>query len=64
MYGKILAINEKSDSGHESLSRQPRYIRSRITTFREMETNTGLHHGFLFKALDAWINPTRDWIYR
>jgi|SRR6185312_205326 len=26
--------------------------------------HTNLHHGFLFKALDAWILPTERWAYR
>lgn len=63
LYGKILSITEKSDDGHVPLSKEQRLIRSDIKTFKEMELNTGLNHGFLFKALDAWIIPTKEWIY-
>lgn len=63
LYGRILSITEKSDDGHVHLSQQKRFIRSDIKDFKEIELNTGLNHGFLFKALDEWIIPTKDWIY-
>lgn len=63
LYGKILSITEKSDDGHIPLSQEQRFIRSNIRNFKEIELNTGLNHGFLFKALDAWIIPTKEWIY-
>lgn len=62
LYGRILSITEKSDDGHVLLSQEQRFIRSDIKYFKEIELNTGLNHGFLFKALDAWIVPTKDWI--
>lgn len=64
LYGKILSITEKSDDDHIPLSQQQRFIRSNIKDFQEIELNTGLNHGFLFKALDAWILPTKEWINR
>ncbi|MDM1557298.1 alpha/beta hydrolase [Chryseobacterium indologenes] len=63
LYGKILSITEKSDDGHVPLSQEQRFIRSDIKDFKEIELNTGLNHGFLFKALDAWLIPTKEWIY-
>ncbi|MBV8328438.1 alpha/beta hydrolase [Chryseobacterium sp.] len=62
LYGRILSITEKSDEGHVPLSKESRFTRSDIKTFREIELNTGLNHGFLFKALDVWIVPTKEWI--
>lgn len=62
LYGKILSITEKSDDDHVPLSHEQRFIRSNIKDFKEIELNTGLNHGFLFKALDAWIIPTKEWI--
>ncbi|MDN3692708.1 alpha/beta hydrolase [Chryseobacterium tructae] len=64
LYGRILSITEKSDEGHVLLSQEQRFIRSNIKDFKEIELNTGLNHGFLFKALDAWILPTKEWINR
>ncbi|MFS4473301.1 alpha/beta hydrolase [Chryseobacterium sp. T20] len=62
LYGRVLSITEKSDDGHVPLSKEQRFIRSDIKDFKEIELNTGLHHGFLFKALNDWIAPTKDWI--
>ncbi|MEJ5049404.1 alpha/beta hydrolase [Chryseobacterium culicis] len=64
LYGRILSITEKSDDGHVRLSQEQRFIRSGIKDFKEIELNTGLNHGFLFKALNDWIVPTKDWISR
>lgn len=64
LYGRILSITEKSDDGHVPLSQEQRFMRSDIKDFKDIELNTGLNHGFLFKALDAWILPTKEWINR
>ncbi|MGI9579963.1 alpha/beta hydrolase [Chryseobacterium sp. RRHN12] len=64
LYGKILSITEKSDDGHIPISHEQRFIRSHIKDFKEIELNTGLNHGFLFKALNDWIAPAKDWVYR
>ncbi len=64
LYGRILSITENSDDGHVPLSQEKRLIRSDIKDFKEIELNTGLNHGFLFKALNDWIAPTKDWISR
>ncbi|MBK1897293.1 alpha/beta hydrolase [Chryseobacterium paridis] len=64
LYGNILSITEKSDEGHVPLSSQKRLQNSKLKTFKEIELNTGMKHGFLFKALDIWLNPTKDWIYK
>ena len=64
LYGKILSINEKSDDSHVALSTQKRYQNSHLKAFKEIEINTGMNHGFLFKALDAWLTPTKEWIQK
>ncbi|RXM49597.1 hypothetical protein BOQ64_22965 [Chryseobacterium sp. CH25] len=46
------------------LSQEQRFIRSDVKDFKELELNTGLHHGFLFKALKDWIVPAKNWVYR
>jgi len=61
LYGRILSITEASDTGSMDLSAQARFKRSELRGFREIMLHTGLHHGFLFKALDAWIIPTERW---
>lgn len=64
LYGRILSITEKSDDGHVPMSYEQRFVRSHLKDFKEIELNTGLNHGFLFKALNEWIAPTKDWISR
>ncbi|WP_333863671.1 hypothetical protein [Sphingobacterium sp.] len=62
LYGKVLSINEKTDVGAELLSRQLRFKNSDLNSFKEITLNTGLEHGFLFRALDEWIIPAKAWI--
>lgn len=62
LYGKILSINEKTDVDAEPISSQFRFKNSDLKSFKEITLNTGLEHGFLFKALDDWIIPTKAWI--
>ena len=61
LYGRVLSITEASDTGRVDLSTQARFKRSKFEDFREILLHTNLHHGFLFKALDAWIVPTEKW---
>ncbi len=62
LYGKILSINEKTDVDAELLSRQLRFKNSDLKSFKEITLNTGLEHGFLFRTLDEWIIPAKEWI--
>ncbi len=62
LYGKVLSINEKTDVGAKLLSRQLRFKNSDLNSFKEITLNTGLEHGFLFRALDEWIIPAKAWI--
>lgn len=61
LFGRILSITEASDTGRIDLSAQPRFKRSGLANFREITLHTGMHHGFLFKALDVWIVPAEKW---
>lgn len=62
--GNILTIYEKSDpSGVSALARKAASDCD-IQQFKEIELNTGLRHGFVFKALDAWIEPCIAWAKR
>jgi hypothetical protein len=59
--GNILTIFEKSDPiGRSALKRKEKSTCD-IKHFREIELNTGLKHGFLFKPLPAWIKPCIAW---
>src|SRR5690554_3422328 len=59
--GNILTIYEKSDPfGVSSLERK-KISNCEIKHFKEIELNTGMGHGFLFKPLKEWIEPTIKW---
>lgn len=59
--GNILNIYEESDpAGNSGLSRKETSS-CEIIHYKDLELNTGLRHGFLFKALDAWMQPAMDW---
>lgn len=62
--GNILCIYEKSDPFATSAIERKETSRLEIRHFKEIELNTGLKHGFLFKALPDWIEPCKKWARR
>ncbi|WP_179022491.1 alpha/beta hydrolase [Winogradskyella forsetii] len=59
--GNILTIYEKSDSYGVSSMERKKISTCEIKNFKEIELNTGMGHGFLFKPLKEWIQPTIRW---
>lgn len=59
--GNILTIYEESDPYGVSAIKRKQQSNLPISNFKEIQLNTGLNHGFLFKALDLWINPCIEW---
>ncbi|MEP0265908.1 alpha/beta hydrolase [Dokdonia sp.] len=59
--GNILTIYEKSDPFGVSALERKKTSRCEIKHFKEIELNTGMGHGFLFKSLKEWIKPTIKW---
>ncbi|MDQ6469573.1 alpha/beta hydrolase [Flavobacterium sp. LHD-80] len=59
--GNILTIYEKSDVYGVSAIKRKETSKLKINHFEEIELNTGLKHGFLYKALDLWIAPSKKW---
>lgn len=59
--GNILNIFEKSDSYGVSAIKRKESSTCKIDNFKEIELNTGMGHGFLFKPLMEWIEPTIQW---
>ncbi|MCD6064105.1 MAG: hypothetical protein K0R82_2016 [Flavipsychrobacter sp.] len=59
-YGNVLSIYENSDqwlSCEKMKNRQG----NNVTHYKEIELNTGMKHGFLYKALPQWIAPAAKW---
>lgn len=59
--GNILTIYEKTDNFGVSAIKRKETSTLKITRFKEIELNTQLKHGFLFKAMDEWIQPSIHW---
>lgn len=59
--GNILTISEKSDPYGVSAIKRKENSNCKIVNFKEIELNTGMSHGFLFKPLKEWIEPTIKW---
>jgi len=61
-HGYVLCIYEKSDS---IAGRNYNYWKSKenfTVQFKQLEIETDLGHGFLYRPLDAWVKPTLNWI--
>ncbi|KAF2081795.1 alpha/beta hydrolase [Flavobacterium sharifuzzamanii] len=59
--GNILTIYEKSDIYGVSAIKRKETSKCKIEHFKEIELNTGLKHGFLYKAADNWLVPSKKW---
>lgn len=59
--GNILNIFEKTDFYGVSAVHKRQNSTCNIVNFKEIELNTGMGHGFLFKPLKEWIEPTIQW---
>jgi len=59
LHGNVLSIYEKSDLAQSC--RNYRADATGINEWKEVEVNTGLRHGFLFRPLKEWTEPTLAW---
>lgn len=59
LVGRFLSIIEKTDP-HGSCNTIFRNRKS-ITSFKEIQLNTGLSHGFFYKGRKVWIEPLVKW---
>ena len=59
LYGNFLSIIERSDP-HKTCGMIFRN-RKRIKSFKEVELDTGLSHGFFYKGRKVWIEPIMAW---
>jgi hypothetical protein len=60
-HGNILSIYERSDDIGRSCLRFRDKASSNIIHYKEIELNTGLQHGFIFRPLPEWMKPAMDW---
>ena len=60
LHGDVLSIYEHSDSVGRSCNAWFR-ASPELGPHRELELNTGLHHGFLYRPITEWIGPALAW---
>ena len=56
--GNILNIYDLSDTSFVSGIKRKETSKLKISRYQDIAINTGLSHGFLFKAMKEWIDPT------
>ena len=59
--GNILSVYEKSDDIGHSCAEFKTKTSLAIPHYKEIELNTGLKHGFIFKPLQVWVEPAIQW---
>jgi hypothetical protein len=59
-YGNILSIYEKSDTFAGSCAKF-KTRSAHIRNYKEIEINTGLRHGFLYRPIPEWLDPAALW---
>jgi hypothetical protein len=59
--GNILSIYEHSDDIGRSCAELKKRSSQAVPHYKEIELNTGLKHGFLFRPLKEWVVPATKW---
>jgi hypothetical protein len=59
--GNILTIYEESDVLGVDATKRKENSKLKINHFKQIELHTNLKHGFLYKASDLWIAPSKKW---
>lgn len=61
LHGSVLFIVEKTDRFPISSCQRFRADATGLSEYKEIETNTGQQHGFLYRPMKEWIVPTVEW---
>ncbi len=59
--GNILSIYEKSDKGNQSCEAFKGKSTRPVPHYKELQINTGLQHGYLYKPIPEWMTPVTKW---
>jgi len=62
LHGNVLSIYERSDLAQSC--QNYRTDATGISEWKEVEVNTGLKHGFLYRPMKEWVEPTIAWAKR
>ncbi len=61
LHGSVLFISEKTDRFPISSCQRFRADATGLVDYKELETNTGQKHGFLYRPMKEWVEPTIAW---
>jgi hypothetical protein len=61
--GNILSVYEKSDVIGRSCTQLKKRSPLVIPHYKEIELNTGLKHGFIYRPLPEWVVPATSWAH-
>lgn len=59
LHGNVLFISEKTDL--PGSCQRFRADATGLSEYKEVETNTGQRHGFLYRPMKEWVEPTVAW---
>ena len=62
LHGNILSIYERSDLAQSC--QKYREDATGLGEWKEVELSTGLRHGFIYRPMKEWVEPTVSWAYR
>ena len=62
LHGNVLSIYERSDLAGPC--EKFRADATGLGDYQEVEVNTGLRHGFLYRPMKEWVEPTLAWARR
>ncbi|MDQ3820509.1 MAG: alpha/beta hydrolase [Acidobacteriota bacterium] len=57
LHGHLLFIYERTDLPGSC----QRFRSAGVSEYKEIELNTGLRHGFLYRPMKEWVEPTVEW---
>jgi hypothetical protein len=58
-HGNVLSIYERTDRARTCA--QYRADATGVGKYKEIELNTGLRHGFIYRPMSEWIEPAIAW---
>jgi hypothetical protein len=61
LHGSVLFIAERTERYPISLCQRFRDDATGLVDHKEVETNTGQEHGFLYRPMKEWVEPTIGW---
>lgn len=61
LYGTILSVHERTDYVWVSCDRIKKASKG-VYKYKEVELNTGLQNGYLYKPLDEWLSLVYQWV--